>query len=641
MIAKRWIATISVVVVGCLAPADVQAQRELHWEALDVEARLDAQGTLHVVETQRMVFTGEWNGGERQFDIRPRQGLVFSSIERQEADGTLRPLAMDSSLDDVDEYAQTDDTTWRWRSRMTGDPPFANTRITYVLRYELSRVLLGDGTSYRLNHDFAFPEREGVIERVTVRLTLDPVWTAASGLQDVYRGGPLEPGKSFTLTIPLQYAGASAPLFDDTRRPREVVLAVSALIAVTALAIAAFFIREQRRGRFAPLKVNEVSEEWLRTNLLAHPAEVVGAAWDEDIGSSEVVALIARLVAEGKLESTVTGSTMRLRLLTDRDAFRDHEAALVGGLFFDANQRETSTDAVKRHYRKTGFNPATLIKKGLSDAVSKVLPEDGQARVRRWITLGLFIVAVAAMATELITNFVDLMPVVMIVMASVAAGLLQIPGVMFRQRMKWNRAHAVACLLPAIGVLLGMVWLLWWIVGTGRLQPSPAMLVEVVALTLWMINASVNGLKSRQNAAAIAFRKRLTTAREFFKAQLAKPDPLLRDEWYPWILAFGLGRDADRWADHFGTSGERARSPSSSGRVLSTSSSSSSSSSDGWTGAAGGRSGGGGGGAAWTAAAASMAAGVSPPSSSGSGGGSSSSSSSSSGSSGGGGGGGW
>src|SRR5687767_8898180 len=43
--------------------------RELHWRELSVRARLDAEGQLHVSERQQMVFTGEWNGGERAFKV--------------------------------------------------------------------------------------------------------------------------------------------------------------------------------------------------------------------------------------------------------------------------------------------------------------------------------------------------------------------------------------------------------------------------------------------------------------------------------------------------------------------------------------------------------------------------------------------
>jgi hypothetical protein len=48
-----------------LVPAFAAAQsKELHWRSLDVKARLDSQGALHVVERQAMVFTGDWNGAE-------------------------------------------------------------------------------------------------------------------------------------------------------------------------------------------------------------------------------------------------------------------------------------------------------------------------------------------------------------------------------------------------------------------------------------------------------------------------------------------------------------------------------------------------------------------------------------------------
>ncbi len=43
--------------------------KELRWRALEVEARLESDGTLAISEVQRMVFTGDWNGGERKFRL--------------------------------------------------------------------------------------------------------------------------------------------------------------------------------------------------------------------------------------------------------------------------------------------------------------------------------------------------------------------------------------------------------------------------------------------------------------------------------------------------------------------------------------------------------------------------------------------
>jgi len=147
---------------------------------------------------------------------------------------------------------------------------------------------------------------------------------------------------------------------------------------------------------------------------------------------------------------------------------------------------------------------------------------------------------------------------------------------------------------------------------------------------------SVNSLRSRQRRDGIAFRKQLTAGRMYFVSQLATPRPALRDAWYPWLLAFELGKKMDQWSvghagavdSGSGTFGTGASSSSTSG-----------SSSPSWTGFSGGRSGGAGASGEWAAAAGGLAAGVAAPSSSGSS--SSSGGSSGGGSSGGGGGGGW
>jgi hypothetical protein len=165
------------------------------------------------------------------------------------------------------------------------------------------------------------------------------------------------------------------------------------------------------------------------------------------------------------------------------------------------------------------------------------------------------------------------------------------------------------------------------------------MMAASVALSLWVTNSSIRGMRSRTSRAAVALRKKLTAARQFFSAELRRPQPALRDDWYPWVLAFGLGDQADAWSTvpaATSTDGSPFQSERSS-------SDSSAPARPEWTGFGGGRSGGAGGGAAWSAAAAGMAASVPSPASSGSdsSGSSSGGGDSGGGSSGGGGGGGW
>ena len=133
-------------------PAGALAQRTLHWDNVDVAAHLDAEGRLLVTETQTMVFNGDWNGGERRFNIRPRQELQLLNLDRAEGDG-WKPMVRDSSLDD---WTST-------RLPMRPAPGAAGccgcdrckTRLTYAFSTTLEHRL-EDGDDYKRDHDFRF-----------------------------------------------------------------------------------------------------------------------------------------------------------------------------------------------------------------------------------------------------------------------------------------------------------------------------------------------------------------------------------------------------------------------------------------------------------------------------------------------------
>jgi uncharacterized membrane protein YgcG len=628
----------AVVFAVCLAiPAGTGAQRALFWDALDVEATLDADGALHVLERQSFVFSGDYNGGERSFNLRPRQRLALESLTRVDDANPSEAIVLneDADLDDVNEYAFTDRTTLRWRSRLPSDPPFEQTRIRYDLRYTLSRILQKKGDDYVLDHDFAFPDRDGAISHFRLRLTLDPVWQAAVQLRDQYEAGPLPPGESFVLTMPMRYTGSGTPQSDDGRPPREIQYAVALLGGVFALSLIGWYVREQRLGRFEPVRSDHVTPEWIAQHIVAHPAELVGAAWDDSVGREEVVALLARMTGEGTLTSEIGGGAdMALRLNVDRGELDDYERALVDGLFFDG-RTSTSTGDVKAHYKSRGFDPAAIIRPGLEARLAAFLPKGTKPRASRWVSAALFFLAVGLLVASGVGNDWETpAPIVVGVAAIVLAGLLQIPGSIYNSRVDWGVLAAALCFLPVALLVAGVGVFLWWWAGTGAVELSNLMLAAVVTMAVWSIRTGVNGMKSTQNRETIAFRKLLTAGRQFFARELTRERPALRDEWYPWVLAFGLSKQADAWSVVHASDSTRSRTwhGTSSG---STSTTSESAGPSVWTGG-GGRSGGAGASAGWAAAAAGMAAGVSAPSSSSSSGGSSSG-----GSSGGGGGGGW
>src|SRR5690348_13714198 len=81
-------------------------ERTLSWQRIDVQAHLDARGTLHVRERQTFVFTGPWNGGERAFRVGVNQSLELEGIYRVGPDGREIPL-VEGGLDQVDHYEWT------------------------------------------------------------------------------------------------------------------------------------------------------------------------------------------------------------------------------------------------------------------------------------------------------------------------------------------------------------------------------------------------------------------------------------------------------------------------------------------------------------------------------------------------------
>ncbi len=80
-------------VILLLMSHSARAEKTLAWNALKVQAHLDGEGRLHIVERHDMLFTDAWNGGERTFRIDRSQELVVESVTRIDAAGKPHLLA--------------------------------------------------------------------------------------------------------------------------------------------------------------------------------------------------------------------------------------------------------------------------------------------------------------------------------------------------------------------------------------------------------------------------------------------------------------------------------------------------------------------------------------------------------------------
>lgn len=367
--------------LSCVATQAAQAQRDLHWRSIAVEARLDSIGQLHVRERQEMVFTGDWNGGERSFNIRLGQKLTLQRMLRVDPATGAEVEMTKGDLDQLHNYDWSGNNSLRWRSRQPSDPPFGNTPLTYILEYTFSNILVPRDSAYELSHDFAFSDRVGNIGQFTLALTLNEAWGAPPSFTGNYGPVNLPPGDGFVVTVPLEYRREGVPpgVVLGASAGQSKVLAGILVAAVLILGLR-FVVIERASGRFAPLiPTSAIDDAWLKANVFHLLPEVVGAAWDDTTGAPEVSAVLARMVAEKKLGSRVETKkvlvfkrhVLYLSLLVPRSDLSGYELALVDALF-ESGSTETDTEQVKERYKSTGFDPAKMIKEPIENRVKEL-----------------------------------------------------------------------------------------------------------------------------------------------------------------------------------------------------------------------------------------------------------------------------
>lgn len=613
-------------------------ERYLFWNALDVAATLDSTGALHVRERHGMVFTGDWNGGERRFNLRFGQRLTLHRVVRVDPDGRETEL-VEGSLDAVDHYDRTG-SVLRWRSRRPEDPPFQGTPLTYVLEYTLDRFLQPRDGTYVLDHDFAFPDRPSAIEVFTLKLDLDDDWAPVTSLNQEWRAERLQPGQGFVVTAPLRYQGASAPAGVRVGAPIPVRIGLMLLLNLVSLGMVVhLFRRERGLGRLADSEGVPVTPELLDAHVFNRPPEIIGALWDERTGSAEVAAIIARLVQERKLATRMvtvgwkflSREVLELELLVSRSALRGYERDLVDALF-EPNSKKTNLHDVQSRYRKTGFDPAGLVRPAIEAVIGNRSVVDAEVKAPRAArTLALFAGALALLGAGVARDLTEVL--VVAVGVGIALALWLIGGtqaVLWRHQVANARLGALRWGIPALLLLLAVAAQLHF----NPFRIGALVLAGFVVLALAIVSSMTHAGMSRRGAAHIAVRQRLHAAREYFRHELSRTNPQLQDAWVPWLVGFGLTREMDKWFAAFGAEGVSSRRTS----TVSTGGggSSGTDSSPQWSGMGGGGGFSGGGTAASFAALSSFSSGVSKPSSSSSSGGGGGG-----GSSGGGGGGGW
>lgn len=639
-------------VLSALVVFPAAAERTLSWEALGVRAELDARGKLHVTERHTMVFDGDWNGGERQFRVERGQELTVQELARVDEHGVAHPMA-EGELAAVDEW-KLDGKVLRWRSRNAADPPFANQRLVYDIHYTLDRVLIPGVAvdEFTLNHDFAFPQRPSALRNFDLVLTIAPEWRGPRNRVITAHVDNIAVGKGYVLRVPLQYTGKGTP----SAIPRAEMVWRSVrpwLVGIPAiLLLLLFFASEKQRRAAINVDHDPIDDDWLQRNVFVHAPEVAGMIFDGSVGPPEVAALLARMERDGKIRSTVVPGTGRkpdleLELLVSLTDLDGRESDLGHLLFGSANTIRASE--LREAHKSVGLDLPAVIRASIVRDAEQVAPSDPRVW-RVALAVAFFVLGIASFVIGVSREIDDVLVLFVVLFGGVFAMLFGI-GAAKRWRKRPGTFSAIRLMLPG-----AMLWLIAegchrLVAADGAGSSFSFFGTATVALFLGGYYTILLDLaRERLSPRGVRVRMQLSRAEAWFRGELQKPSPHIRDEWMPWLIALNLDDRVARWWRSFGGT---HRAPVTAGSTTSVFESDSNSfqptsrSEAPEFSAGGGRFGGGGSTGGWSAAATALAVPISAPSTSSSSSsfssdsGSSSSSDSSSSSSGGGGGGGW
>ena len=548
-------------------------ERSLYWSDFSVQAYLDGDGRLHIKEKQTIVFNGSWNGGERTFHIRKGQSFRLNGIYRVAPDGE-QYLLQKGHISKVDNYTWHDRKTLRWRNRLPADPPFVNEAITYILDYSLAKIIASTAEGkYLLSHDFAFAQRTGIIKTFHLELALDEQWNQ-NGFPLTINQADIQPGESIVVTKTLDHllTGPSLLYKTPSRISRRMHLAtaqaawwlsLSCGILLTLLFVycsVSFLLHESRNGRFKPLPdLTDIDHAWLEEHVFSLLPETVGATWDKKTSGHEVAAVLARLVVEEKMASRleqvtipilgwrVPGNfTLYLDLLKSRESFTGYERELIDGFFIDGDT--TDSKKIRAHYRKKrqSFLPASKIKEPLEKRVGQLTLALKNPLEYHWLIplAGLSVAFLIILANAFLHQDEMLFTILGGTSGLMGCVVGSANGKTYRSRsdmIKWR-----ILLVHLFPVLLLIVFIALYIFGVSSLLTCGISILFSSAIYTIFYSS-----KTRDSSEGVQLCQKLAGARSFFQQELKKKQPAIRDEWFPYLLAFGLGHAVDSWSKQF------------------------------------------------------------------------------------------
>jgi len=534
------------------------ASKELFWNNIEVDAVLKNDGSLDITEIQTFNFTGDYNGGFREFALLQGQSLDFTRLERL-SDGKWMPV-VGGDINQVDRYTFEGKTLVKWRSRLVSDLPFDRTKITYKLHYKIKgEILVKAGNEYILDYDFLFPKRDGIVENYRLRLQYEDLWKPAADFQSTYSASNLQPGKSFVVKKNFFYLGNdrqinARKILSETQKN---TIKISFLGFVVFL-VFFFIIVEIKRGRLRPLPSPKIVDQaFLKKYIFDLEPEEVGALWDGQIGSAEVAAILAKHIANGNLRSEwttrkflgiLTRKEVQLELLTSLEKIKeDEDRNLLKKMF--PKGKITSKEIIFKYYstHNEGFDPSNEIRKPIEKKFAGMPELSGKdVKAPYWILSPVWIIASLYLAgTE--SYYADPENFFRIYGSVILLSLVPALFVYFLSSNLRYRIESPWVILLRLGVrlLVPAVCFLSF-VGLFELRFYGYIAAFLGASSFLTLFTTIS--LTRNHRQKLDFRRNIVMARNYLKNELKKKNPNLADEAIPYLIALELAPHLDRWS---------------------------------------------------------------------------------------------
>ncbi|MCD6360158.1 MAG: DUF2207 domain-containing protein, partial [Armatimonadetes bacterium] len=542
--------TALIIVLCMAAPATA---RTLHWDRIDVQVTVNPDSTLTVVERQRYIFDGEWNGGYRDLDLHKVER--YSDFEVWEGDLKYKQGSIEHRGGFIVQRLPMGRLRIKWRSREVTDPPYHDQPVTFDVKYTVHGALNYRGEYDELYWKMIFPDRVASVNEATAVVRLPGnfrsgdvkvrlfaladdarAWVDEDGVPRAVAHN-LPPGDAMEMLV--RFPAGSVQRRVSAVRAWNDVLGLPVMLLSFVVVVLGMLVHFVLHGR--DREVGEFAEYIPEPPSDISPA-VAGTLMDERAGMREVVAAIVNAARKGyirieeKSAGTWLGTTREyefVQLKPFDSGLSREELRAVTNLKLHGVGDSTRLSELEDEF----YTVANSIQEDLYQQVVELGYFDVNPSTTRWAYVAVgFLTALAFTALYIDVSALPVVTGLILRAVTLALGIpLLLRGVRRGESGAGAIISGIIFVLFAAGLNPGTLL-------HSRALGLPIALGVLSAVVVWCfapVMPAKTILGSRERARWMAFRRYLENLRLYGDRSRAQE---IFEDYLPYAIAFGIER---------------------------------------------------------------------------------------------------